>query len=387
MSWFFLLSGLFLGWSLGANDAANIFGTAVGTRMVRFRLAALVASLGVMAGAVIGGSGTTGTLGSLGAVNAIGGSFTVALMAGVSVAWMNRSGIPVSTSQAVVGAIIGWNFFTGSPTDLGVLATIVTAWVASPILAGVVAILLYQLARWGLRRSRVHLLELDALTRTALIVVGAFGAYSLGANNIGNVMGVFVPASPFESFSLGGIEMSGVQQLFLLGGLAIALGIWTNSYRVMTTVGGQLFKLTPILALVVVLAHSIVLFLFASTGLRDLLTNMGLPSFPLVPVSSSQAIIGAILGVALIKGGGTGIQVGILGRIAAGWLVTPLLAGLLSFVALFFVQNVFQLEVVAGLPALNDLEALAPGVPFAPDPDMIQQVPGDLPGLAQVPTP
>lgn len=387
MIWFFLLSGLFLGWSLGANDAANIFGTAVGTRMVRFKVAALVASLGVVAGAVIGGAGTTGTLGSLGAVNAIGGSFTVALMAGVSVAWMNRAGIPVSTSQAVVGAIIGWNFFTGSPTDLGVLATIVTAWIASPIIAAIIAVLLYRLARWGLRRFPTHLLELDAMTRVGLIVVGAFGAYSLGANNIGNVMGVFVPASPFETFRVAGLDVSGVQQLFLLGGLAIALGIWTNSYRVMTTVGSQLFKLTPILALVVVLAHSIALFLFASTGLRHVLTSLGLPAFPLVPVSSSQAIIGAILGVALMKGGGTGIQFGVLGRIAAGWLVTPVLAGLLSFVALFFVQNVFQLEVVAGLPALSDLEALVPGVPFAPDPDMIQQVPGGLPGLARAPTP
>ena len=41
---FFLTSGLMLGWSLGANDAANVFGTAVGTRMVRFGTAALVCS-------------------------------------------------------------------------------------------------------------------------------------------------------------------------------------------------------------------------------------------------------------------------------------------------------------------------------------------------------
>ena len=39
---FSLLGGIFLGWSLGANDAANVFGTAVGTRMVRFSLAAIV---------------------------------------------------------------------------------------------------------------------------------------------------------------------------------------------------------------------------------------------------------------------------------------------------------------------------------------------------------
>jgi len=347
MIWFFLLSGLFLGWSLGANDAANIFGTAVGSRMVRFRVAAAVASLGVIAGAVAGGAGTTGTLGSLGAVNAAGGSFTVALMAGVSVAWMNRIGIPVSTSQAVVGAIIGWNIFTGSSTDLRVLTTIVTAWVASPIIAGVVAILLYLFARWVLNRFPIHMLEVDAWTRAALIVVGAFGAYSLGANNIGNVMGVFVTASPFESLSLGWFEVSGVQQLFMLGGLAIAVGIWTDSRRVMSTVGSELFRLTPIMALVVVLAHSIALFLFASTGLQALLIWAGLPSFPLVPVSSSQAIIGAILGVALVKGAGAGVRFGVLGRIAAGWLVTPILAGLLSLVALFVMQNVFELEVVA----------------------------------------
>ena len=39
----FLSSGLFLGWSLGANDASNVFGTAVGTKMVSFKTAAVIA--------------------------------------------------------------------------------------------------------------------------------------------------------------------------------------------------------------------------------------------------------------------------------------------------------------------------------------------------------
>lgn len=99
----FLSSGLFLGWSLGANDAANIFGTAVGTKMVRFRTAAVIASVFVMLGAVFSGGGASTTLVELGAVNAIAGSFMCACAAALTVYWMVNSGIPVSTSHPSVG--------------------------------------------------------------------------------------------------------------------------------------------------------------------------------------------------------------------------------------------------------------------------------------------
>jgi len=353
MVWFFLLSGLFLGWSLGANDGANIFGTAVGTRMVTFRTAALVATIFVILGAVISGGGTTETLGQLGAVNALAGSFTVALMAGITVAMMTKMKLPVSTSQAVVGAILGWNFFTGSPTDYKALIEIVGTWIFSPILAGIFAILLFLLARKVLGNARIHMLQLDAWTRLGLIVVGAFGAYSLGANNIANVMGMFVFANPFESVSIGGVgQFTGTQQLFFLGSAAIGVGIYTYSYRVMTTVGNDIFKLTPILALIVVLAKSLVLFVFASQSLERMLLAVGLPALPLVPVSSSQAIIGAIIGVAFAKGR-TGINYNTIGRIASGWVTTPLIAAALSFIALFFVQNVFEQEVLKTAVEVN----------------------------------
>ena len=118
---FFLSSGLFLGWSLGANNASTVFGTAVSTQMVRFSTAALILSVFVILGAVIGGAGATQGLTELGAVNAVGGAFTVALAAALTVYWMTQLNIPVSISQAVVGAIIGWNFFSGSPTNLSVV--------------------------------------------------------------------------------------------------------------------------------------------------------------------------------------------------------------------------------------------------------------------------
>ncbi len=83
-------------------------------------------------------------------------------------------------------------------------------------------------------------------------IIGWNWSYSLGANNIGNVMGVFVPSSPFENLKIAGIfDISAVEQLFLLGAIAIAIGVFTYSKRVMMTVGGSLMTLSPVGALVV----------------------------------------------------------------------------------------------------------------------------------------
>ena len=140
----FLLGGLFLGWSLGANDAANVFGTAVGTRMVRFKTAAIVCGIFVILGAVISGAGTTETLGKLGSINALPGAFAASIAAGLAVYLMTKLGLPVSTTQAIVGAIVGWNIYTGSSTDIQILITIIGTWILCPIIAGLIAMLLLQ---------------------------------------------------------------------------------------------------------------------------------------------------------------------------------------------------------------------------------------------------
>jgi PiT family inorganic phosphate transporter len=258
---------------------------------------------------------------------------------------MTRSGIPVSTSQAIVGAIVGWNLFSNAVTDTQALAKILFTWMVSPILAGFIAVVLFKITEWVLARARMHLLRLDAYTRVALIGAGAFGAYSLGANNIANVMGVFVPVSPFTDFALTEqYTLTSVQQLFLLGSIAIAIGVFTYSKRVMLTVGSELMPMSPITAWVVVVAHSIVLFLFASQGLEHTLAQAGLPTIPLVPVSSSQAVIGAVIGIGLLKGG-RNVRWSVLVQIGTGWVITPFLAALLCFVGLFFLQNVFDQQV------------------------------------------
>jgi PiT family inorganic phosphate transporter len=341
---FFLTSGLFLGWSLGANDASNVFGSAVGSRMVSFRKAAVIASVFVILGAVIQGAGASQTLGKLGAVNAIGGSFTVALSAAITVYLMTKFAIPVSTTQAIVGAIIGWNLFTGNQTDSKTLSQIVITWVAGPVIGAVFAIFLYILLKQFKKNARIHLIRFESYIRTGLIIVGAFGAYSLGANNIANVMGVFIPAFNLQELNLGLFTLSSAQQLFLLGGLAIAAGIITYSKKVMEVVGSNIVELSSEAALVVVLAESLVLFIFSSSGLSSIFVKIGLPPIPMVPVSSSQVIIGSVIGIGLYKGA-RNINFRILREIAVGWLATPLFSGVLAFFSLFFIKNIFGIDV------------------------------------------
>lgn len=364
---FFLTSGLFLGWSLGANDASHIFGSAVGSKMVTFRKAAIIASVFFILGAVFQGSGTSLTLSKLGSVNAIGGSFTVALAAALTIYMMTKFALPISTTQAIVGAILGWNIFTGNHTDSKTLSTIVASWLEGPLIGAVFAVLLFLIVRRFKRVAKIHMIRFESYMKTGLIVVGAFAAYSLGANNIANVMGVFIPAFQLQDINLWVFTLNSDQQLFLLGGLAIAAGILTYSRKVMDTIGSNILELSSEAALVVVLAQALVLFIFSSTGLSAFFVNIGLPPIPMVPVSSSQVIVGCILGIGLYKGA-RNINFRVLGEIALAWVISPLASGLLTILLLFFMKNIFGINVGsrAGI-IVNPVGQISNGIPNGTD--------------------
>ena len=332
-----LSGGLFLGWALGANDAANVFGTAVGTKMVRFSTAALVCSLFVVLGSVISGAGPAETLSKLSEIDQSVHAFIAVVSAGFTVFVMTRFGLPVSTSQAIVGALIGWNVFQGIETDSDILRKIIASWILCPVLAGLIAAAMLPPLAAVMRILNLRLFVQDVTVRWALLAAGAFGAYSLGANNIANVMGPFIHVIRPPSISLGSFFLNPTQVLFLIGALAIAVGVVTFGRRVMFTVGRNLFQLSPLTAWVAVVSHAIVLILFTSKSLATWLDAAGLPQIPLVPVSSSQAIVGAVIGIGLFRGASS-IRWHLVGGIVLGWLITPICAGMLCLAALISVQ-------------------------------------------------
>jgi len=326
-TWF--SSGAFLGWSLGANDASNIFGTAVASRMVKFRTAAIITSVMVILGGVIIGPIGVERIGKLGSIDALPGAFTAAMAAALTVMWMTKHHLPVSTTQAIVGSAMAWSFFAGRDMAWDKLVPIVVAWFISPVLCAIMSILLYYLIRFMIKRTKIKMLMLDAYIRFGLIVVGAYGAWALGGNNMGNVVGVFYHSGIFKQIVLLGFTISEAQQLCFLGALAISTGVITYSYGVMMTVGSELVKLDSMSAFIAIASEAVILDIFGHMG---------------IPVSSSQAVVGSVLGLGLILG--TPIKVKVLGKIVVGWIATPIVAAFICILGLYVVKNVFEQEVV-----------------------------------------
>jgi len=294
-----LASGVYLGWALGSNDASNVFGTAVAARMLRFWTAAILCSVFVVLGSYFGGAAGMHTYQELTRSGTnLNTAFLVGLASALTVTVMTWKRLPVSTSQAVVGALIAVGVWQGR-VELGVLGKVVACWIGTPIGAMLIVILLYVILASLMNQANLNFFEFDSSVRYGLVISGCYGAYALGANNVANVTGAFV-----------GEGMLTVEQACLVGGLSIALGIITFSRGVMLTVGQGLVKLDAFCAFLVVLSEAITVHLYAMVG---------------VPVSTSQAVVGGVIGVGLIKGGRT-VNRRVLRNILLAWISTPVVA-------------------------------------------------------------
>jgi PiT family inorganic phosphate transporter len=140
---FRLLSGVYLGWGLGANDAANVFGTAVATRVVTYKRAILLTSIFVLIGALVQGSRGMHTIGALAEMD-INTAFISSLAAALTINVLTFFAIPVSTSQALVGAILAVGL-TGTGVQPDVLVKVLVSWIASPLAAALISYLLYRI--------------------------------------------------------------------------------------------------------------------------------------------------------------------------------------------------------------------------------------------------
>jgi inorganic phosphate transporter, PiT family len=322
-----LSGGFLLGWAVGANTAATAFATAVAARMVRFSTAVELSVVFIVLGGFINGPAATETVTRLAPVATLPNAFTLAVVSAAVIACMSALGLPVSAAQTGVGALLGYQLFERgaiSSSAQSLLRTIVITWICAPVFSALIAFLLYKATVQVFRRLPMPIFLMDQTLRLGLIVAGCYGAWAFGGNNLANVVGFYASQDLFAPFHIGSWVIPQSRILALLGGFAIAAGIATFSHRVMLTLGRDLVRLDAITALIAILAQALVVDFLAHSW------KFGKLTLPAIPISVSQALVGAILGLGIARGMQT-IKLTILGNIIIAWITAPLLSATLTY--------------------------------------------------------
>ncbi len=307
-----ILSGAFLGWGLGANDAANVFGTGVATGAVRYRTAVILTSIFVITGALLEGSKNMEVVGKMTSLSP-NTAFIASFSAGLTILLaLSLIGIPVSTSQAIMGAIIGVGLFSGQKVNWhSFFGKVLPSWILTPIIGSISAFVLYRFLGLFIERYAHGRKSFDIAVRIGIIISGCFGAYALGANNVANATGVFVGAGMLTPFWAS-----------LIGGLSIATGVITFSKKAMFTIGKKIASLSPFTGFIAVLSAAITVQIFTQVG---------------VPVSTGQAVVGAVAGVGFVKDS-KAVNTKTLKQIAIGWILAPSFSAGVSYLMAFIFQ-------------------------------------------------
>jgi PiT family inorganic phosphate transporter len=303
---FLLGAGAYVGWNIGANDTANCVGTTVGCGLISFRNAVIVVSIFAILGAVLQGEHVMKTIGK-GIVKTDLNYLAVCvalICSGFFVTLATFFRIPTSTSQAIVGGVVGIGLAVGAEIDFSKFIVIAESWVICPVLVMALAFGLMYLLMKILQRFRTKSLLFQQAFGWLAIFSACYVAYSMGANNAGNAVG-----------PIANLDILPPKLLLLIGGISIAVGAATYGKKVADTVGKGITPLDIPGAFVAQVSSAFGMHLFSILG---------------IPVSTSSAIVGAVVGVGLVRGLKAISKRTIL-TILIGWVLTPALAAGTSF--------------------------------------------------------
>ncbi len=405
-----IIFGLYMTWGIGANDVANVMGTSVGSGAITVMTAIIIAGIFEFAGAVIAGGHVTATI-RKGIIDPspivnnpeilVFGMLAALLAAAVWLMIASMRGWPVSTTHAIVGAVVGFAI-AGIGIDAvkwGKIGQIVASWVVSPVLGGTIAFILmisirrlilntdnpFQSAkRWGpvyvflvgfiislvtLFKGLKHLnLELSgpmSFLVAAIIglVIAAIGWAMINRVKIdetankdyhfASVEKVFVPMMIFTAcgmaFAHGSNDVANG-----VGPLAAVYGLVQS--------GGEVAQKSEMPIWILLLGGFGIVVGLATFGYRVMRTigtkiteltptrgfsatmaaaaTVVLASRTGMPVSTTHIAVGAVMGVGLARGIGA-LDLRVIGGIVVSWIVTLPIGGVLAALFFFTLKGIF----------------------------------------------
>ena len=305
----------------GFHDSANAVAALVATRAARPAQAVLLAAAFHVIGPLVAGTAVASTVGGIvrlsdqETVSVLGAAITAALAWNLLTWWR---GLPSSSSHALVGGLVGaalvssgvhavrWGGFDGAH-PVGVIG-VIGILAISPLLGFVAGALGARGARRVLRRASK---SIDRPIRRLEWVTAASLALSHGANDAQKTMGVIT----LLLVATGHLAVFSVPlwvKLSCAG--ALTIGTAMGGWRIVRTIGSQIYKIRPIDGLVSQAGSAAVIMSSAVLG---------------GPVSTTHVVASSIVGVGAAHGRRR-VRWRVAGEMAAAWLVTLPAAALIA---------------------------------------------------------
>ena len=375
--------GFYMAWNIGANDVANSMASAVGAKAITIRQAVFIAGILNVVGAIFIGSHVTNTI-RKGIVStdiladpqvALIGALSALLAAALWVSFATWKSLPVSTTHSIVGSMIGFGIMAGgfAVINWAKLAAVVLSWIISPVFSLIISYLMFKMIvkfilvkkdafDRALRLSPAFIglaafvIILSFLFKTplgkalsmgpwtallvALVLGGSVGyagkaairrftssdeddstemvfrkiqigtscyvALAQGANDVANAIGPLAVIYFLVNTGTVGAQVPVPAWLLLFGGIGIACGIGMAGHRVMGTIGTKITTLTNTRGFAVDFAAASTVLIASKLGL---------------PVSTTHAAVGGVLGVGL-AGGIEAVNFRIVLQIMLYWVLT-----------------------------------------------------------------
>jgi PiT family inorganic phosphate transporter len=315
------------------------------------------------------------------------GMFAALLASAIFITIATYFGLPVSTTHAIVGAIAGFGLIAFGPSAINTigLGKIIASWAISPFAGAVIAFIIFLLIKKfvfdtqdpirstrlltpplmglvffimtlsmiykGLKNLHLDLpvalaiglaaaigaiatlvayfiidrymqrtghikdtnVRVERIFLFAQVVSAMFVAFAHGANDVGNAVG---PMATILSVAETGSVATNINiplWLLILGGIGIVVGISTWGHRVMKTIGKKITEITATRGFSAEFGAATTVLICSKMGL---------------PISTTHVLVGAVIGVGL-AGGLQAVNLRIIGKIIASWMITLPLAALL----------------------------------------------------------
>ena len=310
-------------------------------------------------------------------------------------------GWPVSTTHSIVGAIVGFGA-VGVGVDAvawGKVGTIAMSWIVSPILAGSIAFVLFKslqkliidtenpfdnakryvpfymflvgfvislvtifkglkhvglhfeigvsymlatgfgvlvavIGTFFVRRIHLdvdenidfHFTSMERVFGILMLITAAAMAFAHGSNDVANAIGPLAAIyGVIDSGGLIGSKSALPVSILLVGGAGIVFGLVTYGHKVIATIGTGITQLTPSRGFAATLAAAATVVVASGTGL---------------PVSTTQVLVGAVLGVGLARGMAA-LNTRVINKIFLSWLITLPAGALMSVLFFFTLKGIF----------------------------------------------